>query len=97
MKIEKRQEGSNLTVLLEGRLDTNTAPELEDELSSLDGINNLVFDFQNLEYISSAGLRIILSLQKIMNTKGTMVIRNVNDDVKEVFDITGFSDVLTIE
>ena len=97
MKIEKRQEGSNLTVLLEGRLDTNTAPELEDELSSLDGINNLVFDFQNLEYISSAGLRIILSLQKIMSTKGTMVIRNVNDDVKEVFDITGFSDVLTIE
>ena len=97
MKIEKRQEGSNLTVALEGRLDTNTAPELEDEVSSLDGIENLIFDFKNLEYISSAGLRIILSLQKLMNTKGTMIIKNVNDDVKEVLDITGFSEILTIE
>ena len=97
MKINKNLEGNNLTVSLEGRLDTNTAPELEKELESLDGVQNLIFDFKDLEYISSAGLRIILALQKIMNNKGSMVIKNVRDDVREVFEITGFSDIITIE
>ena len=97
MKIDKNLEGNNLTITLEGRLDTNTAPDLEKEVESLDGIENLTFDFEKLEYISSAGLRIILALQKIMNNQGSMTIKNVNDKVKEVFEITGFSDILTIE
>ena len=97
MKIDKNLEGNNLTITLEGRLDTNTAPDLEKEVESLDGIENLTFDFEKLEYISSAGLRIILALQKIMNNQGSMTIKNVNDEVKEVFEITGFSDILTIE
>ena len=97
MKIDKNIEGNNLTITLEGRLDTNTAPDLEKEVESLDGVENLIFDFKELEYISSAGLRIILALQKIMNNQGSMTIKNVNDDVKEVFEITGFSDILTIE
>ena len=97
MKIDKNLEGNNLTIKLEGRLDTNTAPDLEKEVESLDGVENLIFDFEKLEYISSAGLRIILALQKIMNNKGGMTIKNVNDEVKEVFEITGFSDILTIK
>ena len=97
MKIDKKIEGENLTITLDGRLDTNTSPELEKEIPNLNDINNLIFDFKNLEYISSAGLRIILSLQKKMNNKGNMIIKNANDDIKEVFDITGFSDILTIE
>ena len=97
MKIDKNLEGNNLTITLEGRLDTNTAPDLEKEVESLDGVENLIFDFKELEYISSAGLRIILALQKIMNNQGSMTIKNVNDDVKEVFEITGFSDILDIK
>ena len=97
MKIDKNLDGNILTIALEGRLDTNTSPELEKELTSLDGIEKLVFDFEKLEYISSAGLRIVLSLQKIMNNQGIMVIKNVRPEVQEVFDITGFSDILTIE
>ncbi len=97
MKIDKNLEGNNLTITLEGRLDTNTAPDLEKEIESLDGVENLIFDLKKLEYISSAGLRIILALQKIMNNQGNMTIKNVNDDVKEVFEITGFSEILDIK
>ena len=98
MIITKTTEGTSLTLVLEGRLDTVTAPQLESELrSSIDGIDKLFLDFTSLEYISSAGLRILLSTQKIMNKQGGMVIRNVNEDVMDIFDITGFADILTIE
>lgn len=98
MTIDKKQNGAELTITLIGRLDTTTAPKLEAELrTSLTGISDLFFDFAELEYISSAGLRVILAAQKVMNRQGSMVIRNVNETVNEVFDITGFSDILTIE
>lgn len=98
MEIIKKSEGNKLTVEVQGRLDTVTAPELEQELTSaLEGVESLVLDFAKLEYISSAGLRILLSTQKKMMGKSGMTITNVNDEVMEVFDITGFSSVLTIE
>ena len=98
MEILKNQEGKTLTISLEGRLDTTTAPSLEAELkSSLNDIETLFFDFSKLEYVSSAGLRVLLATQKIMNTQGKMKLINVNEEVKEVFDITGFTDILTIE
>ena len=98
MTIEKKLDGSKMTVAIKGRLDTTTAPQLEAELrSGLDGITDLVFDFTSLEYISSAGLRVLLSTQKTMNRQGTMVVRNVNADVMEVLEVTGFVDILTIE
>lgn len=97
MKINKKQNDNELVISLEGRLDTNTAPDLEKELSSLDNVKKLIFDLKKLEYISSAGLRIILSCKKIMTDKGEMIIKNVNDSIKEVFEITGFTDILTIE
>lgn len=98
MKIEKTIDGNKLTVKLDGRLDTNTAPELEKELKeALSGVKELVFDFNDLKYISSAGLRLILSTQKTMNQQGTLVIENVNDLIMEIFETTGFDDVLTIK
>ena len=98
LNINKTIENNKATFALEGRVDTTTAPELEKELkASLDGITELVFDFQKLDYISSAGLRVLLSSQKVMNKQGTMVIRNVNDIVMEILEVTGFSDILTIE
>ena len=97
MTINKVSEGEKLKVSLAGRLDTSTAPELEAELSNLAGVKELEFDFTQLEYISSAGLRVLLSSQKVMNNQGTMVIKNVNDVIMEVFEITGFADILTIE
>ena len=98
MNIEKTLEGSALRIALEGRLDTTTSPDLEETLaSSLDGVTDLVFDFSKLDYLSSAGLRVLLSAQKRMNKQGTMKLRHVNDTVKEVFEITGFADFLTIE
>ena len=98
MTIEKKLDGSKMTVAIKGRLDTTTAPQLEAELrSGLDGITDLAFDFTDLEYISSAGLRVLLSTQKTMNRQGTMVVRNVNADVMEVLEVTGFVDILTIE
>jgi len=98
MNIEKTRKGNKLTIKLDGRLDTNTAPELEKELKeALPGVGDLVFDFSDLKYISSAGLRLILSTQKTMNQQGTLVIKNVNDMVMEIFETTGFSDVLTIK
>ena len=98
MTITKKQNGTSLEIALEGRLDTMTAPELEAELSkSLDGISDLTLDFSALEYISSAGLRVLLSSHKAMMSKGGMKIIHVNDVVQEVFEVTGFSDILTIE
>lgn len=98
MTINKQQNGSALTLALEGRLDTVTSPELEKELkASLDGVDTLTLDFEKLEYISSAGLRVLLSAHKIMSAKGGMKVINVNEIVREVFDVTGFADILTIE
>lgn len=98
MIIKKETVGSKLTISIEGRLDTSTSPELSKELdSSLEGITELVFDFAKLDYISSSGLRVLLSAQKAMNGKGTMVVRNVSELVMEVFEITGFTEILTIE
>lgn len=98
MNIEKVQNGSELTVKVSGRLDTTTAPELEAELkSSLQGVEELCIDFSELEYISSAGLRVLLSAQKTMNKQGSMVVTNVNDTIMEIFEVTGFSDILTIQ
>ena len=98
LNIEKVAEGTSLTVKLEGRLDTTTSPQLESELGSkLDGVKDLVFDLEKLEYISSAGLRVLLSAQKVMNNQGSMVVKNSIEEIREIFDVTGFSDILTIE
>ncbi|MEA4974013.1 putative anti-sigma factor antagonist BtrV [bioreactor metagenome] len=98
MTINKTLNATELTVTLTGRLDTTTAPQLEAELkSSLDGLNSLIMDFAELEYISSAGLRVLLSAQKTMNKQGKMVIRHVNETILEVFEVTGFCDILTVE
>ena len=98
MTIEKNLNGTELNVKVIGRLDTVTAPQLEAELKqSIDGVEKLVLDFANLEYLSSAGLRVLLAAQKVMNKQGEMIIRNVNDTIHEIFDVTGFIDVLTIE
>ena len=98
MTITKNQNGSHLDLALEGRLDTTTAPQLEAELKqSVNGVTELVLDFAGLEYLSSAGLRVLLSAQKVMNKQGSMVIRNVNETIMEIFEVTGFSDILTIE
>ena len=97
MTIQKTLIGNELTLALEGRLDTMTAPELERELnSSLDGAESLILDFSKLDYISSAGLRVLLSAHKAMAGKGGMKVIHVNEIVSEVFEVTGFSDILTI-
>ena len=98
LNINKKVDGGTLTVVLEGRLDTITSPDLETELkNSLDGVTELVMDFEKLEYISSAGLRVLLSAQKTMNSQGSMKVIHVNETVMEIFEVTGFVDVLTIE
>ena len=97
MKISKNLNGTALTIGLEGRLDTTTAPELEKELNGLNDVNELTLDFGKLEYISSAGLRVLLAAHKIMSRKGGMKVTHVNEIVNEVFEVTGFSDILTIE
>lgn len=98
MTIEKNRNGSTLTIALEGRLDTTTAPELEKELrAGLDGVETLVMDFAKLDYISSAGLRVLLSAHKVMSKQGAMEVVNVNEMVMEVFEVTGFTDILTIK
>lgn len=98
MNIIKNSEGKTLNIALEGRLDTTTAPQLEAELKqSVADNTELDLDFAKLEYISSAGLRVLLAAQKVMNKQGKMVIRNVNDVIAEVFEVTGFADILTIE
>ena len=98
MTIEKKINNESATLIVSGRLDTQTAPELENELDSvLSGLKELTFDMTNLEYVSSAGLRVILKAQKAMNAQGSMKLTGVNDSIMEVFDITGFLDILTIE
>ena len=98
LNVNKAGEGGKLCVALEGRLDTITAPELEKELKdSLDGVSELVLDLEKLAYISSAGLRVLLSAQKIMNKQGTMKVKNPSETVAEIFEVTGFSDILDIE
>ena len=98
MNIMKTTEGSALNLALEGRLDTTTAPQLEAELrNSMNGITMLNMDFEKLEYLSSAGLRVLLAAQKTMNKQGKMVIRHVNETIREVFEVTGFTGILAIE
>lgn len=98
MTIKKIKNGNALTLEIGGRLETVTAPELEAVVKSeLDGVTELVFDFAKLDYISSAGLRVLLSAQKKMNAQGTMKVINTNDIVDEIFDVTGFADILTVE
>lgn len=98
MTIEKMTNGSQLTVTLIGRLDTNTAPQLEAVLEqSINGVEELVLDFAALEYLSSAGLRVLLAAQKIMNKQGQMIVRHVNEIIMEIFEVTGFVDILTIK
>ena len=98
LNIYKDTNGSELTIRMEGRLDTTTSPVLESEMkTSLDGVEKLVLDLKDLQYISSAGLRVLLSAQKTMNRQGSMIVRNASADIKEIFDVTGFSDILTIE
>lgn len=98
MKIEQKKDGNVLTIGLEGRLDTVTAPKLEGELrTAVTDVKELVFDLDKLEYISSAGLRVLLMAQKVMNKQGSMVIRNVKPEIMDIFDVTGFVDILSIE
>ena len=98
LNIQKEINGSDAVVKLEGRLDTTTAPQLENDLKSfMESVTSLVFDFESLEYISSAGLRVLLTAQKFMSKQGSMKLIHVKDDVNEIFDVTGFSDILTIE
>lgn len=98
MTIEKNLNGAEVNVKVTGRLDTTTAPELEAELKqSFGGITKLVLDFMELEYLSSAGLRVLLSAQKTMDKQGEMIIKNVNETINEIFEVTGFIDILTIE
>lgn len=98
MTVEKKQNGEELTLIVSGRVDTTNAKEFEDAVSSsLDGIKSLIMDFAELEYISSAGLRVLLIAIKRMNKQGSMVIKNANEMVKEIFEVTGFSDMVDIE
>jgi len=97
LNIDKKVENGTVTFALEGRLDTVSAPEFEKMLkSSLDGVTDLVLDFEKLEYISSAGLRAVLSAHKIMTRQGSMKVLHVNETIMEIFDVTGFVDILTI-
>ena len=98
MTIEKTLNGTELTINLIGRLDTTTAPQLEAELKqNISGVEKLVLNFAALEYLSSAGLRVLLAAQKVMNKQGEMIVRNVNETIAEIFEVTGFSDILTVE
>ena len=98
LNLDKKQEQDKLTVTLEGRLDTTTAPELEKLFQeSLPGVTELALDFEKLDYISSAGLRVLLAAQKIMTKQGSMKLRHVNESIMEILEVTGFVDILTIE
>ena len=98
LNINRETLDGKTKITLEGRLDTTTAPELEEALkTALDGTSELVMDFEKLEYISSAGLRVLLSAQKVMNKQGSMTLKNVSETVMEIFEVTGFSDSLTID
>ena len=98
MQIDQLKEGSTLTMKVSGRLDTMTAPQLESEITGqLDGTTEFIIDSTDLEYISSAGLRVLLVTSKMMKGKGRFVIRNINETVREIFEVTGFLDILTVE
>ena len=98
MTIEKMLNATELTITLAGRLDTTTAPQLEEEIKqNLAGVEKLILDFTDLEYLSSAGLRVLLGAQKAMNKQGEMIIRHINATISEIFEVTGFVDILTIE
>ena len=98
MNITKEKNNGELNVMIEGRIDTTTAPELETELKAdYDGSESLVLDFEKVDYISSAGLRVLLSAQKEMSKKGGMKLKNVSEDIMDIFEVTGFNDILTIE
>ena len=98
LKVEKKLEDDKLYVAVEGRLDTITSPDLEKEINeSIEGVKELTIDFDKVEYISSSGLRVLLAEQKVMNKQGSMELINVNDTIMEIFEVTGFTDILTIE
>lgn len=98
MNLIKKTEGTSLCIALEGRMDTTTAPQLEAEIKgSMEGVKELILDFEKLEYLSSAGLRVLLAAQKMMNQHGSMKICHVNETIMEIFEVTGFVDILTIE
>ncbi|MDO4810739.1 MAG: STAS domain-containing protein [Eubacteriales bacterium] len=98
MNISKIENERSLTLALAGRLDTTTAPQLEQAVNeSIDGITELIFDLEKLDYVSSAGLRVLLAAQKRMNKQGSMTVKNICSDIMEVFQITGFTEILTIE
>lgn len=98
MDVIKKMNGDTMEVFLKGQMDTVTAPQLESELAGcLEGVKELVLDFSDLAYVSSAGLRVLLTMHKLMSTQGCMKVRHVNESIKEVFEITGFSYVLNIE
>ena len=98
MTMTKNQNADKLTVAIAGRLDTTTSPQLEGELrTAVNGITELTFDLEKLEYISSAGLRVLLTAQKVMNKQGEMKIINVNPDVREIFEVTGLDEILNVE
>ena len=98
MNIKKTKSGSNLTIAVNGRIDTVTAPEFESAVKpALEGVTELTIDFKEVNYISSAGLRVLLSVQKKMMTQGEMKLINVNDTVNDVFEVTGFDEILTYE
>ena len=98
MKIDFTKNDGILSIAIDGRLDTTTAPQLEAEFKqSITGVEKLVLDFATLEYLSSAGLRVLLAAQKVMNKQGEMIIKNVNETINEIFEVTGFIDILTIE
>ena len=97
MLITKTANGDELTIALDGRLDTTTAPELEAELGGLNDVKTLIMDMNKLVYISSAGLRVLLKAQKIMNKQGSMTVRNISQEIREIFEVTGFEELLNIE
>ena len=97
MTVSKEVNGTSMLISVEGRLDTTTAPQLDAEIKPLEGITELVIDFAKLQYISSAGLRVLLATQKVMSKQGSMKLINVSEAVMEIFDVTGFSDILVIE
>ena len=97
MKIDLKKEDKKLTIKLDGKLDTNTSPELDSKMNELEGMEEVIIDMKELDYISSAGLRVLLSMQKVMNKQGKMTIINVCENVMDIFEVTGFSDILTIQ
>ena len=98
MELTKEAKGSALTISLDGRLDTTTAPQLEAEITGkLDGVTDLTIDMSKLVYVSSAGLRVLLKAQKLMNKQGKMTVKNANQEIKEIFEVTGFDELLNIE